>query len=394
VSSCPIVRAWNDFFFCPERPTPIALFRILYGVIVTANLALLRGDWFVWYGSRGFTTGAVAHRLQAGRPFGPIFLFPSGDSGSEAFFWILLFAAICLTIGFLSRVSAITVFLAFLSLHHRNPTILNGADALMKIIAFFLMFAPCGAAISVDRLIRICRGQETSELRSRIPWAQRMIQIELSVLYISTFWWKAIGHTWLDGTATYYALHLGEFRHFPVPDVQNIWIIRFMTWSTLVTEFSMGVLVWFKEYRRWALLAGVCLHLSIEYALNIPLFQWLVMATYVTFIRPEELSRAWACIRARVGSLLGHPTTVFCDESSPAGVRLMHLLKAVDIFGRLCVESRPSAGEPLLVVDEGVYYMKFAALLQISTVIPLLWPLTPFRFLASRAQQIPAVLSK
>ena len=66
---------------------------------------------------------------------------------------------------------------------------------------FFLMFAPAGAAFSVDRLIRIRRGAEGHEIRPRAPWAQRMIQFELSLMYLTSFWWKMKGHTSLDGTA-------------------------------------------------------------------------------------------------------------------------------------------------------------------------------------------------
>jgi hypothetical protein len=38
-------RAWNEFFFAEQSPTPIALFRILYGLLVIATLLLLRPDW-------------------------------------------------------------------------------------------------------------------------------------------------------------------------------------------------------------------------------------------------------------------------------------------------------------------------------------------------------------
>jgi len=43
-----LVQAWNEFFFTPQPPTSIALFRILYGMLLIANLALLRPDWLAW----------------------------------------------------------------------------------------------------------------------------------------------------------------------------------------------------------------------------------------------------------------------------------------------------------------------------------------------------------
>jgi hypothetical protein len=41
------------------------------------------------------------------------------------------------------------------------------------------------------------------------------------------------------------------------------------------------------------LLAGICLHLGIEYAMNIPLFEWMAVATYINFVDPEDLTRSW-----------------------------------------------------------------------------------------------------
>ena len=62
-------------------------------------------------------------------------------------------------------------------------------------------------------------------------------------------------------------------------------------------ELGLGTLVWFRELRYPVLLAGLCLHLGIEYAMNIPLFEWISIATYAVFIYPEDLSRAGEWIR-------------------------------------------------------------------------------------------------
>ena len=37
-----LIRGWNDFFFKPQSPTPVALFRILYGLLTIINLLMLR----------------------------------------------------------------------------------------------------------------------------------------------------------------------------------------------------------------------------------------------------------------------------------------------------------------------------------------------------------------
>ena len=65
--------------------------------------------------------------------------------------------------------------------------------------------------------------------------------------------------------------------------------IYIATWTTLAIESALGVLVWFKELRYPTLIAGVCLHLGLEYALNIQLFGWIMMTSFVIFIPPPDM---------------------------------------------------------------------------------------------------------
>ena len=126
-----------------------------------------------------------------------------------------------------------------------------------------------------------------------------MLQIQTAIVYFSTFYWKSMGILWINGTAVYYALHLQDFRHFPVPAINSLFIIKSLTWGTLLIEFALGVLIWFKELRYPVLVAGLCLHFGIEYAMNIPLFEWMAVATYVNFVEPEDLTRMWNWVRSK-----------------------------------------------------------------------------------------------
>jgi hypothetical protein len=72
------------------------------------------------------------------------------------------------------------------------------------------------------------------------------------------------------------------------------------SWATLVVEFSLGVLIWFRELRYPLLVLGVLFHLYLEYWLNIPMFNWNVLCAYVLFIEPADLERTGRSIRARI----------------------------------------------------------------------------------------------
>src|SRR5438034_4336761 len=131
-----------------------------------------------------------------------------------------------------------------------------------------------------------------------------MIQIQTSVMYLSTFAWKTAGTAWMNGTALYYTTRLEQFQRFPIPILENGILLKMTTWVTVATEGAVGALVWVRKLRYWILLLGVCLHLGIEYSMNIQLFQWITLSAYVTFIEPADLSRIWGWLRRHLAGLL------------------------------------------------------------------------------------------
>lgn len=291
-------KAWNHFFFTPQSPVPISLFRIIFGVCVCCTVILLHADWLDWFGVHSWVSLSTMTAIEPGVRLNLFTVMPQDDRWIGAFFWIFLGFAILLTAGLWTRVSSVVVFLCLNSIQQRNLFMTHGGDTFLRVAGFFLIFAPAGAAFSLDRLIRVRRGLEGVEISPRAPWTQRMIQFELSLLYFTSFWWKMKGNTWPDGTALYYVTHIHALSRFPLPAwIQYPAILKVGSWFTLVLEFSLGVLIWFRPFRYPLLLLGLFFHLSLEYAFNIPMFQWDVMAAYVLFIDPADLGYLWRRIR-------------------------------------------------------------------------------------------------
>jgi hypothetical protein len=287
-----VLDAWSAFFFAPQSPVPIALFRIFYGVMVMATLVLLRPDWLTWFGPHAWISSSTMSQVEPGPRLSLFAVIPQTDSWIIALFWFSLASAAFLTIGFLTRLNSVIVFLCLASIQQRNIYILQGGDTFLRVAGFFLMFAPAGAALSVDRLVRLRRGKEGPQIALRRPWAQRMIQFELALVYFTAFCWKVQGVSWLQGTALYYVYHMDSLKRFPIPS----WffrpsVLKLGSWATLALEFSLGVLIWVRELRYPLLALGLTFHLWLEYSLNIPLFQWDILTAYVLFIDPSDLAR-------------------------------------------------------------------------------------------------------
>ena len=399
ISLKDIIRGWNRFFFEPQSPLPIALFRILFGLVVVANQALIIPDVNAWFSNEGVISFATGRKLAGGAGFNLFNWLPQTYFAVWVIFLISLLSAISMTFGFFTRTSTILLFLALVTLHHRNSLILNSGDTFMRIAIFFMIFSQAGAALSLDRLIRVARGKESGEPAPKEPWAMRLIQVQLAFVYLYTFIWKAMGAMWLSGTAVYYTSRISDFWRFPVPYIfEHMWTIKLWTWATLLIEFALAVLIWIKELRYWVLLAGVMLHLGIEYSMNIPLFGFIMIATYVTFIEPEHLEKSFAWFKSKWNrsTHFEEPVPVLYDAKCSFCNRTLEVVRRLDCFGRLRFypmheaatreafpDFDPSRGEKeMLVRTRSGWLGGFFAFRFLSRHLPLLWPLRPFLFLA------------
>ncbi len=291
---------WNEFFFRPTSPVTLGLFRMVMGFWTLGYGVLLFPERITWFSNKGvFTSDEVAAYNGGVGTYvhqNDLLIVPGAEHWLIPFFVVYLLAAFCLTIGFWSRISAALVYVGICAMHARAAPIHNSGDTVMVVMAAYLALSPCGAACSVDRLIRIFRGVEDDTPPLVLPWAQRIMQLQITVLYFCAAASKVTGAQWQDGTAVYYPMHLPESVRFPVLGLDNIYIVNLVTWGTVAIEMALGTIVWVPRLRLYVLAGGVALHLGIEYGMNIPFFSALMITSYINFLKPAEVAHflAWA----------------------------------------------------------------------------------------------------
>jgi hypothetical protein len=284
-----LLSKWRRFWFEPIEADTISVYRILFGVLSLLELLDISGSFSVWFGGQGVVSQELLHKLAFhGQPRFDLMLLFANDGLSQAYFFSLMIAALSLIIGFCTRFSAGYLALGFISLFHHNPFVFNAGEALLRLNAIFLTFAPSNERYSLDCWLRPKRGLPHYAKRS-CPWAQRMIQLQLAIAYAGAFFSKMVGPLWWNGDAVYYASRLTEFINLPFPLMDQIWFCRFSTWATLVIELAGFTLIWFKPIRPYVLVALLALHLGIAYVFFLPIFQCLFIATLVTFVEPEQI---------------------------------------------------------------------------------------------------------
>ena len=247
-------EAWERFWFAPRSPAPLVLVRIAFGLLVFFWALSVLADAPTFFGPAGVLTNPPARD-------GAWSLLHVWDGGAAAVVLVVLIGigGLCLAAGVVTRVSSLVVFAAFVSLGNRNPFVGNSGDALLRVLSLYMVFAACAP---------------------RSTWPLRLVQIQVSLIYLGTVWAKLRGHNWPDGEAVAYAFRLDDLARFPAPDIgASLLVTHVLTYGTLLVEAALGTLIWVPRLRKWVLLAGVCLHLGIEYRLRVGFFSWAILTT-------------------------------------------------------------------------------------------------------------------
>ena len=293
-----IWQGWRSFWFAPTGTASIGLYRILFGLLVLqVGLVHLGAHFEEWYGKNSMVPlPAVVNHFWHHEPrFDYFLLFAQTDSTFSIIYIAFISAAIFLCLGLFSNYSAAFIWLTLLSMHHQNPYNINGGDAFLRTVAPFLALSHCGDSYSVDALIAKKMGRPRLTVKN--PWAQRMIQVQIALVYWQTFCCKMAGPQWLDGTAIYYATRLDDMMRFPAPWItDNMLVLKFLDYSTLVIEFLAWNAIFIKSVRYYILIGLVCLHLGIDYLINLPVFEWAFICTLVTFVESVDVENCLAAI--------------------------------------------------------------------------------------------------
>lgn len=282
-----IIESWNVFFFKPQTAHSVALLRIALGFILLLNWYSIWHNLDLFWGPESILSLDTAVKYSQPLRLN-LFEFLPGDERTPIFIAGLhLFGVLGMIFGFCTRLSIAVTFFTLLSFHNRNIFILNSGDMVLRNFLFLLFWAPSGDLFSIDYLIRKWRGQAVNTLKQ--PWALRLMQIQFCLIYIATVLFKVKGNWWADGTAVYIATRLDEFVRTPLEILNNMYMLKFMTWSTLLVELALGTLIWIKELRYWVLLSGIALHLGIELTMTIPLFEWIMIAAMISMVESKDI---------------------------------------------------------------------------------------------------------
>ena len=259
------------------------MLRIVFGCITAIYFIQLLPYVETQFSGSGWLGGIQQIAIQNGGSWSLFFIQANEHATTLAYAFVIvgIIAAFLLMIGWQSRINAFIAWLVWVSLWNRNPLLLDGDDAILKLMCFYLMLSPCGNCWSVDAYLH-------KKSHQVAIWPLRLIQFQVALIYFVSGWVKFHSQAWLDGTIIQYVLIHPHYSRW------DGWV---MIGNAVFTSLLAGiahVIRWWEllfpllminvTTRKLSLMIGVLFHLGLLFTMNLRWFAVIMLALYPALI--------------------------------------------------------------------------------------------------------------
>ncbi len=324
----------------------LAAFRIGLGLMLATDLFDRSLTLREHYTAAGVFPREAALELRPDTRLLHLYLLNDSAGWVMSLFGLAFVAALCVMLGYRTRLATAVSYFLLLSVTRRNPFVTHTGDQLLQVLTFWGLFLPLGSRLSLDRL----RGRGGSTPPPRVlSLATAAVLLQICLFYFMAGFFKRRYDVWTRGEA------LGVFanfelyaRPFGVYLRDHPLVCQVFTYATLALELGAPILLlspWFTRWIRTLLFFLLtAFHLGIQLAAYIGIFQ-LVSIVGITLFLPgwawDRLGRAlpasvkqlWARLCAAAERRLGRTTvTPVRARGRPAEVALQVFAGAALLF--------------------------------------------------------------
>jgi hypothetical protein len=275
--------AWNGFWFKLIDAKQYAGLRIAFaGLSVLYFIQLLPYVEAQFSGS-GWLGNSHQIAEQNGGSWSFLFIQVGEHATMLAYTVVIvgIISAFLQMIGWQSRVTSGITWLVWVSLWNRNPLLLDGDDAVLKLMCFYLMLSPSGNCWSVDAYMH-------KKPQKVAIWPLRLVQFQVALIYFVSGWVKFNSPEWQDGTVMQYVLVHPHYSRWDVWGIIDQPIVTgllaglalFIRWWELLFPF----LLINAETRKICLIIGVLFHMGLLLTMNLRWFAVIMLALYLALI--------------------------------------------------------------------------------------------------------------
>ena len=283
--------AIRNVFGIDERS--LALLRIGLATTLLIDLAIRAGSLSAHYTDQGVLPRHVHFELLPD-PWSWSLHMLSGTVFYQGLLMLMAAAAaVAMGVGYRTRLMAIVSWVLLVSLHARNPLILNAGDMLLRMLLLWSVFLPLGARASIDRLRRaevFSDGDAADYEPLRLSIATAGFLLQLVIVYVVTGIAKLFG-PWPSGDAMQsifaidlyakpLATHLLEYPGL----LQRI--SQATPWFEITVPLVALLPIMTQRLRLVAIAVMVLFHIGIELTLHVGLFSLVSLVGWSAFLPP------------------------------------------------------------------------------------------------------------
>ncbi|WP_251964399.1 HTTM domain-containing protein [Salinibacter ruber] len=274
----------------------------------------------------------------------------SGTVEGQAFLFILAgLVAGLLLIGWRTQLMTVLSWALMVSLHARNPAVLQGGDTVFRLLLFWGIFLPLGARWSIDSSLSDTSDYRVAKCYTSISSFAYILQVCFVYLFSAVL---KTGDAWLkDFDAVYYALAIDQFT-----STFGDWLFKQnilhepLTIATLGLEAFGWILLLipvFKTYFRLiAIGAFIGMHLGFAATMQLGLFSYIMCVAWLALLP----GAVWNFLRRQLMSFSKEWNIHISGD--PSG-KVARLIRTLLVTTRLKLKTKPNSKE--YSIREGDY---------------------------------------
>jgi len=270
---------WDNFWFRSIDARQYAALRIAFGGLSAVYLFALLPYVETQFSGSGWLGSIQQIAIQNGGSWSLLFI-PAGIHAATLAYTVVIvgiLAAFLLMIGWQSRLTAGMTWLVWVSLWNRNPLLLDGDDAVLKMMCFYLLLSPCGNCWSIDA----CLHKKPPQVA---VWPLRLMQFQIALIYFVSGWVKFHSPEWLEGTIMQYVFIHPQYSRWdgwifindPLITGLLAGLAGFIKWWEMLFPFLL-----INAYsRKISILIGILFHLGLLLTMNLRWFPVIMLSLY------------------------------------------------------------------------------------------------------------------
>lgn len=273
----------------------IALMRMALALVIITDLVIRSTSLVAFYTDEGVLPLSVLYRSNWNPSFFSLYGMGTGWKIVALLFILNFIFALLLFFGYKTRLMSVLCWLFLVSLHNRNPIVLQGGDELLRLALFWGIFMPWGQRYSIDAI----NSDTQTSLVHKKTWFDIPVMGYLSLLF-SVYFFSAVykdSDEWRrEGSALYYALSLDQMVWplgkliYPYEGLLKF-LTKYVFYLELLAPFLLFIPVKNPFFRMVFVALVGTLHVGISVTLYVGLFFLIGLATLIGLLPQSVMDR-------------------------------------------------------------------------------------------------------